>query len=266
MDALADTEAVTPSERECPESAGEPENRIRSECEKIMDECKRERKEINFFSFEKELWVMASHPGCLFFQLFPMFFHERPDYGKWTDKGSYHLKNPPIPKTVMTVFGKVRYWGTYVVKTAGGGFFPLDTVLCLTRDGFSPRVMSLAAKLATRVSFGTAVILFRCFYGWSPSSESVEHPVLGIGREASDYMEVVDPSQDDGEVLITEADGKAVPTTAGEEELEKRRGERAKQASCCKRHRGEAKRKSRRRKRRKKGDKSKNGQTGSYCR
>ncbi len=259
----ADEEVKNSSETETPSSVEELENKIRSECEKIIDECRKEREEINFFRFEKDLWVMVSHMGCLFFQLFLMSFHEKLSYGKWTDSGLYYLKNPPIPRTIKTVFGKVRYWRTYVVRKAGGGgFFPLDIVLGLTRDGFSPWVMSLSAKLATRVSFGTAVILFRCFYGWSPSSESLEHLVLGIGREAADYMEVVDPPEDDGEVLVIEVDGKAVPT-ATEEELEKRRGKRKKQPSCCKRHRGKAKRKSRKRKRRKKGDKSKNGRSAT---
>lgn len=261
----ADTEADTPpSERKQPESVGEIEEKIRSECERIIDECKREREDANFFKFERELWVMVSHLGCLFLQLFLTYFNERLDYGRWTEGGLFYLKNPPVFRTIRTVFGKVGYWRTYVVRkgAGGGGLFPLDIVLGLTRDGFSPWVMSLAAKLATRVSFGTAVVLFRCFYGWSPSSESVQHLVLGMGREASAYMEWVDPPEGDGEVLIIEVDGKAVPT-AREEELEKRRGKRKKQGSCCKRHRSRAKRKSRRRKRRRKGDKSKNGRSAT---
>ena len=153
-----------------------------------------------------------------------------------------------------------------VRKDGKGGLYPLDSVLGLTRDGFSPFIMSVAAKLATRVSFATSVLLFRSFYGWSPSSEAIEHLVLGLGRDAAAYVEIADPPEGDGEVLVIEVDGKATPT-ATEQELAKRRGKREKKkkgCECgCQRHRGKAKRKSCKKckKRRKKGDKSKNGKS-----
>ena len=75
----------------------------------------------------------------------------------------------------------------------------------------------------------------------------------------------------DGEVLVVEVDGKAVPT-ATEQELQKRRGRRQPRpaGSCgCQRHRGRAKRRGPQRqsskKRRKKGDKSKNGKSATLA-
>ena len=140
--------------------------------------------------------------------------------------------------------------------------FPLDIALGLTRDGFSPLVIKLVTKLATRMSFASSVLLFKCFCSWTPSSEAIEHLVIGLGRQASAYMEVAHPVEGDGEVLIIECDGKATPT-ATEEELSKRRKKRRrKKKGCnCQRHRGQAKRKCRKRHRRKKGDKSKNGRS-----
>jgi hypothetical protein len=158
-----------------------------------------------------------------------MSFNQRLDITKWLDGGLYYVKKAPIGKSIKTIFGGVRYWRTYLARKGkdGGGFYPVDTVLGITRDGFSPSVMSLCARLATRVSFGTAVLLFRNFYGWSPSSEAMEHLVLGIGRDAGAYMEIVAAPEDDGEVLVLEFDGKATPT-ATEEELSKRRRKREK--------------------------------------
>jgi hypothetical protein len=247
-------------------SAKEIEATIRSKCDEIIDNCKKERKDESFFKFEKILWIMVSQLGCLFFQLYLTYYHERISYKEWLDSGLYYLKETPVGRRIKTVFGEVRYWRLYMARKGigGGGFYPLDAVLGLTRDGFSPLVMSLATKLATRVSFGAAVILFRCFYGWSPSSESIEHLVLGIGREASAYMEIVESPAGDGEILIIQCDGKATPT-ATEEELSKRRGKRKKkERACCQRHRngkGKKKQKSNKKKRRKKGDKSKNGRS-----
>ena len=237
--------------------------KIRSECENIIEYCTLEQEGITFLEFEKELWKLLSCMGCLYIQLFLMSCHNRSDYSKWLDTGLYYIRKTPIARTIKTVFGEVRYFRTYLVRKnmIACGFHPLDIILGLTRDGFSPSVISQATRLATRVSFITSVKLFNYFYGWSPSTQSVETLVLGLGREAGGYMEVAEAPEGDGEVLIIEADGKATPT-ATDEELEKRRKKRGKnKKGCCQRHRGKDKRKGKKRKRRKKGDKSKNGRS-----
>jgi len=191
-----------------------------------------------------------------------MVFQDKLDYSKWLDSGLYY-KGGMVARSIKTIYGEIRYWRTYLIRKGkqGGGIYPLDAEIGLTRDGFSPLVMSLATKLATRVSFGVSVILFKCFYSWSPSSEAIESLVLGMGRDCSSYMEQVQARPGEGEVLVIEVDGKATPT-ATEEELKKRRGTRKKEKSCCQRHRNKKKRQSGcKKKRRKKGDKSKNGRS-----
>jgi len=246
-------------------SSEQIQNIIRSECEKLISFCEGEKdvcEGMSFFEFEKTLKILFASFGRLFLLLFLAVRHERFDYSKWTDTGLYYARKAPVARLIKTVFGEVRYWRTYLVRKEGSenGFHPLDSVLGLTRDGFSPSVMSLVTRLATRVSFGSTVLIYTYFYDWSPSTESIEFLVLGIGRDAGEYMEVVEPPEGDGEVLIIECDGKATPT-ATEEELNKRRGERKGKNSCCQRHRGRIKRKKSKRKRRKKGDKSKNGRS-----
>lgn len=52
-----------------------------------------------------------------------------------------------------TLFGKVRYWRSYVYQTkGGGGYYPVDMELGLTGDGFSMMVQSYAALIATKMS------------------------------------------------------------------------------------------------------------------
>ncbi len=252
------------ADKKDPLSVEEIKEKIRSECENIIDFCSQEQEGMAFHKFEIELWKLISYMGCLFIQLFLMSCHERLDYSKWLNTGLYYARRVPNAKTIKTVFGKVKYYRTYFVRKKNskkGGFYPLDIILGITSDGFSPSVMSLATRLATRVSFLTTVKIFGYFYGWSPSTEAVETLVLGIGRQAGEYMEIAEAPEGDGEVLIIEVDGKATPT-ATEEELEKRRKKRGKnKKSCCQRHRGKEKRKGKKRKRRKKGDKSKNGRS-----
>ena len=257
-------EKSSPSEVKTPPSVEEIEETVRCHFEKTIEFCKQSHEVKHFHGVEKSLGELISQLGCLFFQLFLTAFGERLDCKKWLDSGLYYAKKRPIARSIKTIYGKVKYWRIYLVRKGkrGGGFYPLDTALGITRDGFSPCVISLAAKLATRVSFPTAVILFRSFCRWSPSSESIEHLVLGVGRDASAYMEVVAPPQDDGQILIIQCDGKATPT-ATDKELSKRRGKRKKKKNgCnCQHCRGKAKRKRCKRNRRKKGDKSKNGRS-----
>jgi hypothetical protein len=113
------------------------------------------------------------------------------------------------------------------------------------------------------MSFAASVLVFRCFYGGSPSSEAIQHLVLGMGRDTIAYMEQLEAPEGEGDVLVIEVDGKATPT-ATEDELKKRRGKRQpKHHRCtCPRHRNKLKRKCRgKNKRKEKGDKRKNGRS-----
>ncbi len=89
-------------------------------------------------------------------------------------------------------------------------------------------------------------------------------PVLGMGRDATPYMEQREVPEDEGEILVIEVDGKATPT-ATTDELKKRRGKREKKTSYCTRHRNKDKRqrchKQGKNRHKKKGDKRKNGRS-----
>jgi len=226
----------------------------------------------SFFAFEKKIkkhvWALAR----LLLGLFLLAAHLRLQE---QDKRypAYRLFSGLVRRTLRTMFGKVRYKRAYWVKRkGGGGFHPLDAELGLTRDGFSPWVISLACRLSTYLSYAKTNLLMEAFWGWAPSTETVEQWVLGLAREGSAYMASSPPfPKADGEVLVIEVDGKAVPT-AREEELAKRRGPRQHKANCqcgCQRHRGQSKRRrpggsgKSRKKRRKRGDKSKNGRSAT---
>jgi len=214
-----------------------------------------------FRLFEADLLQRLFGLGCLLVRLFLMRRQER---FSQTPPASHRLGNPAAERTLKTVFGKVSYMRTQWRRRAGGGgCHPLDAALGLTRDRFSPWVIQFVTRLATRMSFRSSRILCRSVLGWSPSVDSIETLVLGLGRLAGPFAKQQAAPEGDGEVLVIEVDGKC-PPTARESELAKRRGPRTKHAkacSCgCQRHRGQAKRRRRgSKKRRKKGDKSKNG-------
>ncbi len=147
--------------------------KIRSECENIIDFCTQEQEGVTFLKFEKDLWKLLSYMGSMYIQLFLMSCNERLNYSEQLNTGLYYARKAPVAKMIKTVYGEVKYSRTYLVRKdrLGNGFHPSDILSGLTRDGFSPSVISLATRIATRVSFITSVKVFTYFYGWSPSTE-----------------------------------------------------------------------------------------------
>lgn len=238
-------------------------NKLHQEVDLIADYCGSSNE--TFVKFEATLIAMMMQIGRLFILLFLVSRHSNLQLTEWLSGGVYRIHAMFAERTIKTMYGQVTYARTYLLKIAGGeGFFPLDVILGLTRDGFSPLVISLSSRLATRLSFGATALVFKYFMEWSPSTEAIECFVLGLGRYADGYMMNSPSPEGDGEILVIEVDGKATPT-ARDEELAKRRGERNKEAGkgCkCKRHRGRVRRtRSKSKKRRKSGDKSKNGRS-----
>ena len=250
-----------PDREECPVVAAECA--ARRVFEDVLGFCRQD--ESSFRCFETNLLKRLFVLGCLLVRLFLTSRGQRLAWRDETPPRGYRLGNPRAPRTLKTVFGVVEYERSQLLRKQGGtGYHPLDVELGLTRDGFSPWVISFVTRLATRMSFAASRLLCRSVLGWSPSTEAIEHLVLGLGRQAQPYMEQQVAPADDGEVLVIEVDGKC-PPTATEAELQKRRGRRPvkHEGACkcgCQRHRGKAKRTARGpKKRRKKGDKSKNG-------
>ena len=210
--------------------------------------------------FEHQLIPQVYELGRLFISLF-LCMRE----GQWqgdhpsVEKG---LKRQGLKdRLICTVFGKVRYWRTYIYRGKDeGGYYPLDIELGLPWDGFSMLVRSYAVRLATKMSYAQCVAVLTTFLQWSPCQKTVEEMVLGLGKHTGQWFESAPAPENDGEVLIVQIDSKATPT-ATEQELKKRRGKRANNLHPgSQRHRGKAARKRRgSKKRKKKGDKSKNG-------
>jgi hypothetical protein len=249
------------SREQRPPSLQHIQDQIRSACEDLIHCCSQEI-EMTFYQTEQSLQGKISSLACLVFQLFLMSFQERFDYAIWLKEGNDY-KGCLVSRTIKTIYGEVRYWRHYLARKGGGGFYPVDAHIGLTGDGFSPFVLSVVTRLATRVSFSASVLLFRCFYGWAPSSAAVQHLTIGMGKDSGAYMEHAQAPTDDGDILLIEVDGKATPTATADE-LQKRRGKRHPNphACGCVRHRGQAKRACRgKKKRRQPGDKRKNGRS-----
>ena len=236
--------------------------------DQIIDACIHDHGQSSFLVFEKALLRLLASLGQLLVQLFLLARQQQLDLTPWLKDKRYRIADQAAPRTLKTAWGPVDYARVYLIprKGKGPGLHPLDIGLGLTRDAFSPLLISWFCRLATRLSFRLACQLGGMFLPQKPPPASaIEEWVLGLGRPAYQWHQSGPLPDDDGEVLVIECDGKAVPT-ATPQELAKRRGKQkrhGKSCACrCQRHRGQKRRQRRGRKpRRKRGDKSKNGRS-----
>jgi hypothetical protein len=258
---------VNPPATACPPDLEALRQQIHQRLDEIIAYCLKDPGPKSFLDFEKSLLLLLQSLGCLLIQLFLQARHARLDLTTWTRTRGYCTSEKNAPRTLKTSCGEVTYFRAYLLPRSGGGsgVHPLDVALGLTRDGSSPLVIGWFCRLATRVSFQVASGLGEMFLGSAPPSSAIQEWVLGLGRPAYVFLSEGPLPEGDGDVLVIEIDGKAVPT-ATDQELARRRKPRSrcKKGCKCQRHRGRVRRKHRgRKKRRKKGDKSKNGRSAT---
>jgi hypothetical protein len=220
----------------------------------------------DFKSFEQHLVRAVWALGRVAIALFFAHRHARCVVPARLERAGRTFRPAPAQsRNLNTFFGVVRYWRTYLREVADGdrrGLYPLDEELGLTGDRMSFGLLTVAARLALKLSFAEARSTLGLFVPSPPSTEVIEQTVLGLGRHTAAWFESAPAPAGDGDALVIQIDSKGAPT-ATDSELARRRGKRKKQPkSCtkrCQRHRGHAKRaKYGKKPRRNKGDKSKN--------
>src|SRR3954451_5631892 len=240
---------------------------IHQRLDEIIACCLHDSGPPSFLDFEKALLLLLQSLGCLLIRLSLQARHAQLDLTTWTQMRGYRVSDDAAERTLKTSCGEVTYQRTYLVPRRGGGpgVHPLDVVLGLSRDAYSPLVIGWFCRLATRGSFQIASGLGDMLRGSAPPASEIEEWVLGLPRPAYLYLSDGPLPEGDGDVLVIEIDGKAVPTATDQELARRRKPWSGCPDRCkCQRHRGRARRKQRgRKKRRKKGDKSKNGRSAT---
>jgi len=251
-----------------PEGIAQLESQLRDQVEAIISFAQADS-HVSLLAFERALWLLICVVYRLAVALFLANKNLRFDVSGWL--GHWKVERNFATRSINTLCGTVTFGRVYLRprRGTGNGWFPLDAALGITADGFSWRVTEIATRLATRVSYATAQGIMKGILGWSPSTEAIESLAMGLGSRAAAFVETQGPFEDDGEVLVIEVDGKAIPT-ATEVEMAARRGPRkgTKRCGCglkkCQRHRGRTKRKRKgKKKRKKRGHNSKNGKSAT---
>jgi hypothetical protein len=74
------------------------------------------------------------------------------------------------------------------------------------------QVLSLAARLATKLSVAQAHVTLCWFLTEAPSTEVIKNTALGLGRYTQEWFASAPAPKNDGEVHVIQIDGKAVPS------------------------------------------------------
>ena len=250
--------------------SGDVREQVRAQFESLLDFACQPGAESTFKDFESALIPRIFELARLLVTLFLCIREERAQKGRPTTLevgGRKFQQRPAQARNLNSFFGVVRYWRSYYRGPADiegrHGFHPLDVELGLTSDRLSIILLSLASRLATKLSFAQTQAVLGWFLVRPPSTEVIEQAVLGLGRRTGEWFERTPAPEGDGDVLVVMFDGKASPT-ATEKELDRRRGKRRKVKAKSPRHRGRKRRSYYgSKKRRKKGDKSKNGRVAT---
>jgi hypothetical protein len=263
------TSPKTAQREEAPPTVAERLARLREEVaalERLAEEQASAKTLPAFMAFESTLKERLDGVGRATTELFLTHAEQRvaAECKEGVAYGERFLRPAPQlqVRNVTGRFGVVRYHRTYLRENHAArrrGFHPLDVALGLSTDRFSWNVLSLGARLATKLSFAQALATLRLFLPNAPSTEVIEQTVLGLGQFTGAWFEHLAAPAGDGEVLIVMIDSKGAPT-ATEQELRRRRGKRRlRPPAPSPRHRGRQRRQLYpKQPRRKKGDKAKN--------
>ena len=258
-----------PDDRKTPPTADELQQRLMDQAEELASYARDPRTaehEVAFKQFEQSIVRRVFDIGCTAVALFLAGCEARvrSRTPRWfIHKGRTFERKSPTDRRIMTWFGSVRYWRTYMLEKnapgGGRGWFPLDQELGLTSDRFGFNMLSVVVRLATTLSFATAKSTAELFLPEVPATEVIEHATLGFGRFTTSWFEYAPPPEDDGDVLVVLVDSKGTPQATEDELALRRQPWKDRPRAASPRHRGRQNRGRRpKKKRRKPNDKSKN--------
>lgn len=211
---------------------------------------------------EEEAWAACLRLGRAVMALFFARRAVQPRPAVYThERWRYEIAGRETTE-IGTRFGKVEIVQPVGERLDGSG--PRD--LPLMRElglpaGFTLPVVTLFGRLSAMMAFAQARGLFQSLFGWTPSQRAVLRMVDATGEQARPFLEQAAPPEDDGEILVIEADGKGAPTISSREHARRTKPHAAKASNG--RHGRRSRRRANPRPRRAPGKKSKNAKVAA---
>lgn len=113
----------------------------------------------------------------------------------------------------FSIFGKLPFWRPYFYQQGVGGQSPLDGELSLGSDCYSDLVREIAEYMGVDVTYDKVTQLFARILGQQLSTNAVQKMVAADAADVEAYYEQKPAPQpeDEGQILVIQADGKGVP-------------------------------------------------------
>jgi hypothetical protein len=112
-----------------------------------------------------------------------------------------------------SIFGKLPFWRPYFYTQGVAGRSPLDAALSLGSDCYSDLVREMAEYLGVDVTYEKVTGMFARILGQKLSTNAVSKMVSEDAADVEAYYEQkpAPKPEDEGEILVIQADGKGVP-------------------------------------------------------
>jgi len=112
-----------------------------------------------------------------------------------------------------SIFGKLPFWRPYFYAQGVAGHSPLDAELSLGSDCYSDLVREIAEYLGVDVTYEKVTGMFARILGQKLSTNAVSKMVAEDAADVEAYYEQkpAPKPEDEGEILVIQADGKGVP-------------------------------------------------------
>lgn len=208
---------------------------------------------------ERQLWTQLLALGRAMIALYFAHRVDRPRAATYEHDGRVFELSGSTTSEVGTRFGRVAFTrptARPVGKPRGARDFPVDREVGVA-SGFSLPATLVIVRLCAQMAFANARSTFASIFEWAPCSRTVLRMVDSVGKHASAFLAQAPAPEDDGEILVVQADGKGIPMISSAEHR-KRREQRKGPRHTTKRHARRLRRRDVPRKRRRVGDKSKN--------
>jgi hypothetical protein len=213
----------------------------------------------SFHFFEESLWTLMLALGRALVVLFLARQRARERATHYLHGGRAYRLAEDRRSALGTRFGKVTFVrpvGRRVARPGAACDLPVDRELSLV-GGFSLGVVVAVGRLCAQMAFAGARETFAQTYQWAPSSRATLRMVDALGDRARPFLEQAAVPDDDGEVLVIQADGRGAPMIS-EAEYTRRCRPRRGATKRTGRHERRGRRRERPRVRRTSGKKSKN--------
>jgi hypothetical protein len=176
---------------------------------------------------ERSLFRQVLHLGYQLLRLFVMVRVEGESHAPLVKRDKtvlpYHSQKA---RDYFSIFGKLTFERAYFYAWGGSGGCPLDEALSLPERCYSDLLMESAELLGVEAAYGKGLRVVARLLGLDLSELALENSVTEHSPDVKAYyhQKAPFPSDEEGPILVAQADGKGVPLVGRELDVKVRRG------------------------------------------